>query len=466
MARLASSICFSLYLSFVTCQSTFPNDVNCVSTFRTDPKLFDEARKKITFVFKFDPPHINRNEKLTNEKSRPFPCRDRERLYPGLRGAFFDILDRVGTLEHEPAALPIRNALCVYAGDNCTYDGTVRFVNSAFLVGAGHKFVTGSYLNYMPNRELMNVVTSSQTFTNKVLLLHRPELDTNSYHGALQRVLAPFKPSGWGIVGAFSTCICLLFTLFFFWFQDAKEKCSIISWLINDVQQFTKWQRVAWVTLKQARLVLLALVFLLYDLALTLSLFKGPPPLLTSLSQFKNLDVSRLGLVKETANEYIAHAWINPENAFNSSSFPWQRFDGFEDALRAFRRREIDYLFTLEGTIKYELHRRNLCNSMSLSELDYPSIVGGWYYSRAIPYSERKRVDEILLRMRVSSETANGLLRHAVAPLDCGAERTFVDDKILLIQLGSIVLPMIILSFALMVVAKLSSNRENRNGPP
>ena len=134
MVRFTPSFLILLYLTLGACQSTFPNDVSCVSTFSSNPALFDESRRKITFVFKFDPPLIIRHEKLAWAKPRPFPCRDRQRYYPGLNGTFFDVLNRVAELEDDRADLPIRSALCVYAGDNCTYDGTVRFVDSLLLV--------------------------------------------------------------------------------------------------------------------------------------------------------------------------------------------------------------------------------------------------------------------------------------------------------------------------------------------
>ncbi len=110
----------------------------CVSEFWTNRGKFNVCRTQLCFIFKFDQPFVFDNGKLKKEPSHPFLCRDRERLYRGLRALFFNVLDRVSLREDENAKPRVRDAYCIYSGGNsCSYDGEIRFLDAAVRAGGG-----------------------------------------------------------------------------------------------------------------------------------------------------------------------------------------------------------------------------------------------------------------------------------------------------------------------------------------
>ncbi len=429
----------------------------CVSEFWTKPDKFAMCRTQLCFIFKFDQPFVFDNEKLEKESSHPFLCRDRERLYPGLRGLFFNVLDRVSLREDVNAKPRVRDAYCIYSGgDSCSYDGQIRFLDDTVRAGGGHMFIAGGYLNFMPNRRMESTVQAAQTVTDSVVLMHLRNPATRSFRAAVKNVFEPFEASGWAVGLTFAAVVgATVFVYAQLFYNRANNQPHVLVWLLNGVPGVPADQQAAWRLLVLTMVVFGTVIAILYELAIALALFRGPEPIVTSVTQLFQLGLGNFVVTKGGASETILHFLIDRQGIYNESSYPWKRMNRMEPMIEALLNRKVRYIFMFEQNIKFWLNRRKLCDVVAVTPLHHPTA-GGWYYSTSVPVAVRTRIDKILQFLWVMQDGINGDERFKGVPLDCGASFTKVNHSVLFILLMLTVLPLLIASIIAMVKAKFT----------
>lgn len=454
-----TTICL-LILATSQAQVVSRNRSGCVATFWTERKKFDKCRTHLCFIFKFDQPFVFDNEKLEKQPSHPFRCRARKRLYPGLDGLFFDVLDGVSLREDQKASPNVRDAYCIYSGsDSCTFDGEVQFLNEAARNDSRYMFIVGGYLNFMPNRRTNNAIQSAQTVTDSMVLMHRRNPATRSFQAAVTNVFEPFEWSGWLVAFGFALLIILVIGLYVQWFSNtsAHIQPNIFIWLINGVPLVTPEQRAAWRLLVLTVTVMATVVVILYELAVALSIFRGPGPIVSALWQLTGLGLTKFVVTKGGASESTLRIVVDKQGKLNGSNFPWKRMNRMDDMITALltEKSDVEYIFAFEKNIKFFLHKRKLCNSVSVTPLNLKTV-GGWYYSTAVPMLVRTRIDKMLQHMWISQEAINNVNRFQEVPIDCGASYTKVDHSILFILLGVSVGPLLLITICFMIKARQS----------
>ena len=129
---------------------------------------------------------------LTAAPPKPFLCRDQDILYSKLTELFSNILHSVSKRVPQ-----VRDSRCMYAGRNCTFDNTVRFVGDVAKDHTSYRFVAGGYLLFMKHRRTRYTVHPQPWTFDSIVVLFRPKNGRKSFAQAWKQLLQPFGIDGW-----------------------------------------------------------------------------------------------------------------------------------------------------------------------------------------------------------------------------------------------------------------------------
>lgn len=198
---VASVVCFALIIALMSVQEAggCVQSSKCVSLFFQNNTRFKACETKKCFLFRYEKPFVFLDEKMKLEEHQaPFKCRDRKKVWPNLKGAFFDIMDNIPEVE---------DALCVWAGskDSCVFDDMVRFLEKTSIEGK-HKFVVGGLMFLLGYRVSRYTIPSVPMLENQLNILG-PSGDSAGFKESFRIVSRPFTTEAWifiiSIMGAF-----------------------------------------------------------------------------------------------------------------------------------------------------------------------------------------------------------------------------------------------------------------------
>lgn len=158
----------------------------CVSTFLSPEtrKRFDICLTEECLIIKDQNPIVFLDQSMNNpEDQRPFLCSNPQGRHPKLRGVFFDIVEKMG---------PLRNAHCVWAGENCTFDGILNFVNESAIAGYRHRWVASGLLFSHPYRISLHTLPSSSIHEAKLRVFGPPIQPYTPISEAWDTISKPF----------------------------------------------------------------------------------------------------------------------------------------------------------------------------------------------------------------------------------------------------------------------------------
>ncbi len=357
-----------------------------------------------------------------------------------MHGNFFDPLRRIEFWEDDATPLSVKDSYCIHAGPNCTDDGEVLFIDETVRSAPTYYFVVAGYLDFNSNRDPVNVLRSTQIVTDTLVLLHRPDFRaTNKLRHAVYAVFSPFTRGAWFVLsGVLITLLVLLYICKrrFSAHASSQEQGTLV-WLLTHVSRAQPTARTALQLqfLALSSFVLVTTIF--YEAAFVR---RGPNPSLTNPRALAGLDMSRFAVIDGSASGKKAVTYMGMQGLYieTNGTVPWVRTSNFTQSLDAILRHEAEYTLAFAINVRNELAKMELCGKISVSQLDLPTTVGGWYYSVAIPPPVRVRIDKILQRLRDEKEVMNQLKQ---VPLDCGVETEKIDAYILLVALALLMTP-------------------------
>lgn len=419
------------------------NITGCVTTFFKDKSNFEECKTKLCFIFLHEQPFVYRNEKLEKEEPKPFPCRSRHYLYPGLRGLFFDVLDAIGKYDSH-IGKDIRDALCIYAGSTCTFDNEIRFIENSTAENTSYNFIAGGFLLFLPYRRTKNTITSSHIFIDNLVLIYRRDPEVGSWKESVKNILSPFQWRAWIVIVASISVLFLCACLFLYRFAPPGNclKWTVTPQLENNVPAD---ERIAWISLKWAIAVLFTVLLLLYEISVALWIFRGPPPMVEDLQQLPGLGLDRYAVVANGASEAIFRNIVDKENKYLGNDALWTRGDRLNGILKLLldKSSKVDYVFNFRSNVKNELHESNLCSKVIWDPLPKEEI-GGWYYSSSLPEATRARLDSALSSLWFDSENQFILKKYEEDSVKCPKMRNQVSYKTMLMVLGVWMVPFLL----------------------
>lgn len=246
----------------------------CVPAFRTNPEWFEECKTRLCFTFLDEAPFVITPENLTNSQPRPFSCRLRNRLYPGLGGFFFNMLDKLSTMDVDVAE-DIRNALCIYGGPKCTFNDEVRFVAHNSWVNSNYRLIAGGYLLFIEDRMVPRVIPSVHHYVETLSLMYRKGTYSGSFQEAFDRILGPFELSGWAIVIMFAVLHFLCLAFFIWRYRPNSDATDVMNWLVNPQELAGFYQRMGWLFIPVSVTCYATVLVLLYEISVASFIFEG-----------------------------------------------------------------------------------------------------------------------------------------------------------------------------------------------
>lgn len=425
-----------------------------------------------------DPSMLSQGEKL-------FSCRNRRRKYPRLRGLFFDIVDAIPALE---------NSLCVYAGNDCTFDGILEFVIEQ--TKSGYKFVGGGFLMFLEYRLAPQVQLSAPFLEGNMVIIALRGEPRNSFKSAITTIFEPFEKKGWFLVGGLLIIICILVVAAAIVFTPVRSPRAILFRLLygqddpndtrtaNECGQQRMMERLTSRSLTVSLAVFFAVLVLLYEIAVATNVFKAPDAnFTTTFASIRNDRPQKYVIISGGATEhvFISRLFAQQKNVMNST--PWSRVTTTDQMLDIILDSEhpAEYGISYDVSITFcELSRycfqfadlsmlrihiitqrnvgnslaaRNLCDKIVVMRLipSFHKFVCGWYYSSNIYETERREIDAGILDLRLHDSISEMQGKYESFPLNCGSERTRISPMILVVLLLVTVFPLLMLSACLIM---------------
>lgn len=428
----------SLWLTEIGFSQPASNFSRCVPQFWQNRAAFNESKTKLTFLFKIDAPFAMGNAKARRDWTIPFKCRD-----PRLKGMFPALVREVGRSVPE-----VDDGLCVEAGSECPFDDMVKFIEYTTRTGSGHKFIAGAYLIFTNHRLTKYTKTSQPFLVDSIVLLYKSNEKQNPWLDSLKRLFSPFQWDAWLVVLAFVIAFLLCLTLFVYRFVP-KEKPfeKKLTWLYKQMKQPTSTRiSLSLFVLAVGYTVFLALLILLYEVAVAIAVFRQPPPLITDLGQLWSLGVNEIAVLAGAASETILERIASSTETKST----WSKSPRLKEMIdwllkgKDGKGKTVKYIFDFRSNLKYQLDIRSLCDGVNAIELK-KEMIGGWIYSSSIHPDVRFKIDKVLNQMFSERWALHDLRRHGQCDFSSGPEVDAIGHQVLFLLFLFTVVPFILL---------------------
>ena len=427
------------------CQVSENPVAHCVPEFWRNRDAFNDSLSTVTFVFLFDPPFVVGSERIRRERTVPFLCRDRR-----MKGVFSEMLLEMGRTMPE-----LNEALCVFGGNDCNFDDLIRFVGYAAQMGNRHQFVAGSYLLNMQRRRTKHTIQSAPMLVDSMILMYRNDVNPWPWKDALERIFKPFGLLGWTVIVMFGLILVLCVILFVFRFtpknRNARDK---VHWLCTlSHSRWTMPMKIGWLLLVIMFTIYVAVLLLMYEVSLAVALFRERPPLLNDINQLSGFEKDRISVVGGAASETILRFFLDQEGKYINSTPPWRRGKSLAQMLEWLKTGQVDYVFTFRSSARHTLHKSRMCKKYSAITLNKEEV-GGWYYSSALVNNLRDSLDKALNAIFMDRVALKSMEKFGSCELSIGPGEDEISYRVLLLQLGITLVPVILLFLFLLILWK------------
>ena len=398
----------------------------CGTRFETHPQEFDVCRTKECIVFRLEVPWIWIDTKRMNssEHQQPFPCSQYSEKYENLYGPFFDILKQMP---------PLNDSLCVWGGNDCTYDDMVSFVQRTTSRVEKYKFMTGGLLfnlRYRMNSPLS--IPSVPLMEDHLIIIGPRNDDRMSWASAWDALWRPFTTKAWAMLIFTLLSVVFLrvwisyhFTTPFTWhhFRDNLLGDYIHSHTAPIYQRPTdvpvarhldpaELRRLNSYTTNGVKMLFI-LVLLYYEIAVVDFVFQNRTERVDSLSPSQFVITENTTMEQIFVDEFLRSNKNENRRAnrqgCRGNTVCWKEvhsigevFDTVTDR-NGTRSKQHLYSYVYESFNRYWFKQNaSLCQEIQVLEYDrlQRSFAGVWYYSKNIDLDRRTEIDRMILSLR------------------------------------------------------------------
>ncbi len=385
-------------------------------------------------------PYVITDPNLKSPPSRPFRCIDNG-MYSGV---FFEVVKRAGEIVPE-----VQRATCIYGGENCSFDNSVRFLEDTVKLNSGYRFIAGGFFLFMPHRRTQYTIHSQPWSSEKMVVLFRHDGVKRSFEFAWRQVFQPYSSEGWGLLAGFMSLFCIALIIHAYRFSPAHSCRGLIRWFaLSNPYQRGVWETASWSTLRLAVVVFFAVSILLYEVSYLI--LQGPDNI-TNIKELRSLRLHNYAIVEGDSTETIfkyAVGWNNKKR-----KYPWVPVKTLEDAIQLIRNKKVKYGFSIETTVASRLRRDNLCDVISAIPTEKKDS-GGWYYGISISRLLRQKIDKALAMLVLEELPRKSKKDFGLSPLSCGTLTGELDYKVLLFILLLTVGPILLKHFASLILSR------------
>ena len=416
--------------SLVSSHVSIVPDRGCVSKFHEAPRQFDFCTNKLCFVIHPEQPYVF-SEPTLLKSTGGIPCND-----TNFKGLFFDVLKEVSKSVPE-----VREATCIYVGNDCTFDNTVRFVQDAVKQNASYRFIAGGYLLFLPHRRSDETIQSHPWDSDVLVVLMRPDDASRSFASALKQVIQPFSIRGWGLLFGFLLIFLFGFIIHCLRFCPDRTFRGFVKWAILARQSDRGvWETASWNSLKFSLVVFCAILILLYEISVVGFILTGKYEFVDKIEEFKSFRARDFAVIDGDASETIFKAAID----WAAGKEPeWKQPKTMKGLTDLIVKRQVKYGIQFDTFVANVLHSENLCDSIVAVPTEKRDF-GGWFYGSGVPIESRTRIDIALSTLALAKKPQTWIDRYGEAPLNCGKVAGRICYKVLLVLLLLTVAPFLV----------------------
>lgn len=384
----------------------------CVSSFRSAQyrSRFDICLTTNCFIFRKELPFIGLDDTMKSpEAEMPFLCSEYLKQFSRrLKGIFFLML-----MEMQPS----EGSYCVWAGNQCSYDGVLNFISSSAEAGDTHRWIAGGLFFVLPYRFSPYTIPSTSIIEDKFRVIGPPVEGYTTPSQAAKTIVKPFTAKAWGfIVG----CICLHLVIKVFLVSDYvyavsphqgfdlrlfRERFFSIRNDHNqhpaneEAEEVYRNRHSFWMLIAT---MFIAITLIFWELAIAVQVYEARLE-----APFDDSRPERFVIVENTTEEFLFKQLIG-----NNSG--WKRVKTIPKTYEAISRTDN----SIDSTVVYELFHRyemkqnpSRCEKLRLypgvpstlvENQRAPELTGAWYYSRNLPISNRIEIDKSLARLKAN----------------------------------------------------------------
>jgi len=316
----------------------------------------------------------------------------------------------------------LKDAMCIYGGSRCSFDGTIRFMQDAMQNNNTHMFIAGGYFTNLPHRHSLYTLPSAPALTTNMVLLYNQANELNGIDHAFRTITGPFMPGAWIMVEVFGLALLSFFAIFYFRF---RPRDNALAWFFNERRNEHGLEATTWFFLKTAGIVFFAGIVLLYEVGIAVNIFRGGDPFVEDIEQLKTLDLPMLAVPAGGASEIILKKFTISSKYSDPTEFPWMRVTpSLSETVDLLQKGRAKYVFTFDKFARHVLFEKRLCNQLTLDFLQKQQT-GGWYYSNNIPRPIVEWIDKEISEWHLAYVPSSS--KYGTRPLDCGSQRKKVD---------------------------------------
>lgn len=439
----------------------------CLTRFQKNRSHFKPCKNQTCFLFLSQAPFIQLDPTMkTEEDQRLFQCKSPMKYYPRLEGISFKI--------HQQ--LNLDDVLCVWTGPSCTFDKVVEFVanQAADETTKQYRFGITGLLAQLPERVSENIVPTVQLFESEVVVLGPSNEFQGTIRAAFAQVFRAFETTTWIVLSIFVLLLIILALLVSCVFTRPLTPFNVLMNLCgehklifdvsehlsrdSDIRRSKSLHRAAVIVLGIGFSAFVVIVVLFYEISIVDSIVNQQSPKVGNLALLSDSALSRYSVLKNSAPERTLRRATDPTGSrFKSDSeFPWFRcmvddecYDKMLD-----KKDEVKYMVVLEPEGVWNVRER----------LAYDSIVqyktrdtlflfsGGWYLGTSVPLSEQVRINQEILKVKMSAKLRNIIeIDSGLQEKSFGQQKPRISPGILAIPLIFIVGPCLIIVFLLII---------------
>lgn len=175
---------------------------DCLPRLRTHPVEFEVCETRLCVLFINARPLISVSKNMAASNNQTiFRCKEREKIFPDLRGIAFSILDKMKQMD---------DVLCVYAGNQCSFNGILDLASTPPSPTWKYRLGVGGMAIILPGRirpalkPLIPIIEGSMGLAG-------PRYHARKRPNALKSMFSPFAVIAWIV------CLCCAIILFTLW---------------------------------------------------------------------------------------------------------------------------------------------------------------------------------------------------------------------------------------------------------
>lgn len=203
---------------------------DCLPRLRTHPAEFKLCETKLCLMFLFEAPYKLATDPMKKRDNQTlFNCKEREKIFSGLNGVTFQIMDKMKQMD---------DVYCVYAGNNCTFDGLIDLASTPPSPTWRYRLGVSGMMYVLPHRIrpfLKPLVAMQQS---RMALIGRRQYHVDK-PDAVASLFSPFALIAWiSIVGCFALLAFLwMMTV---WQSSKKLRLSTLARAIIGEPRYAK----------------------------------------------------------------------------------------------------------------------------------------------------------------------------------------------------------------------------------